>query len=89
MKPRKYILLISFGLILLTALLMSCSTTTKIANRSGSELWSANCGRCHNAPPSSTYSPEQWEVIGLHMKTRALITDIEKDKIVAFFKAGQ
>lgn len=75
-------------IIFITSVIIGCATMTNIADRSGSELWGQNCGRCHNSPPSSTYSADQWEVLVLHMKTRALITDVEKDKIVAFLKSS-
>lgn len=63
-----------------------CVTSEKIASKTGSQLWAENCNRCHNTPPSTTFSAEQWETIGLHMQSRALLTDQERDKIVAFLK---
>ncbi|MFL5787719.1 MAG: c-type cytochrome, partial [Flavisolibacter sp.] len=54
--------------------------------KSGAQLWAENCQRCHNTPPPNTFSQEQWETVGLHMQSRALITDTERDKIVAFLK---
>ncbi len=67
-------------------LLNSCKVSQKVAAKSGAQLWSENCQRCHNTPSPSTYSPEKWETIGMHMQSRALITEMEKDKIVAFLK---
>lgn len=64
----------------------SCAVSEKIEAKSGAELWGENCQRCHNTPSPSTFSPEQWETIGMHMQTRALLTDKERDKIVAFLK---
>ncbi len=61
-----------------------CSTSQKIEAKSGAQLWGENCQKCHNTPSPSTFSHEQWETIGLHMQTRALITNKERDKIVAF-----
>jgi len=72
----------------ITAIIIGCATTTKIVDRSGTELWGQNCGRCHNSPPSSTYSADQWEVLVFHMKTRALITDVEAKKIAAFLQSS-
>ena len=54
--------------------------------KTGSQLWSENCGRCHNAPGSSVYSSDQWEVLMLHMQTRAMIPDGDCQKIQAFLK---
>lgn len=71
----------------LTAVILnSCTASQKISMKSGAQLWSENCQRCHNTPSPSTFSPEQWETIGMHMQSRALLTDVEKNKIVEFLK---
>lgn len=66
--------------------LNGCMVNEKISMKSGAQLWSENCQRCHNTPSPSTFSPEQWETVGLHMQSRALLTDTEREKIVAFLK---
>jgi cytochrome c2 len=68
------------------AILNSCTVSKKVESKSGAQLWAENCQRCHNTPSPSSFSPEQWETIGMHMQSRALITDKERDKIVAFLK---
>jgi cytochrome c2 len=73
-------------IILLMAIFSGCAVSQKIEAKSGAQLWAENCQRCHNTPSPSTFSPEQWETVGMHMQTRALITDKERDKIVAFLK---
>lgn len=78
------ILVVSIGL--MTILLNSCTVSQKVANKSGAQLWAENCQRCHNTPSPSTFSHEQWETVGMHMQTRALLTQREKDKIVEFLK---
>ena len=67
-------------------ILNGCAASQKIQAKSGAQLWAENCQRCHNTPSPSTFSPEQWETVGMHMQTRALLTDTERDKIVAFLK---
>ena len=67
-------------------ILDSCTASQKISMKSGAQLWTENCQRCHNTPSPSTFSHEQWETIGMHMQSRALLTDVEKDKIVEFLK---
>ena len=67
-------------------ILDSCTARQKISMKSGAQLWSENCQRCHNTPSPSTFSHEQWETIGMHMQSRALLTDVEKNKIVEFLK---
>ena len=64
----------------------SCAPTKEIADKSGAQLWAENCQRCHNTPSPATFSPEQWETVGMHMQTRSLITDQERKKIVSFLK---
>lgn len=67
-------------------ILDSCIASQKISMKSGAQLWSENCQRCHNTPSPSTFSHEQWETIGMHMQSRALLTETEKNKIVEFLK---
>jgi cytochrome c2 len=81
------ILSLLVSLIVLTVLILnSCTVSQKVQSKSGAQLWTENCQRCHNIPSPSTFSPEQWETIGMHMQSRGLITDKERDKIVAFLK---
>jgi hypothetical protein len=80
---------LSIAAIVFTIVLMTtngCAVSEKISAKSGAQLWAENCQRCHNTPPPNTFSQEQWETVGLHMQSRALITDTERDKIVAFLK---
>lgn len=75
------------GFTLLMSIEMNgCKAGQKLTAKTGAQLWVENCRRCHNNPSPSTFSPEQWETIGMHMQTRALITEDEKNKIVAFLK---
>ena len=64
----------------------SCTASQKISMKQGAQLWAENCQRCHNTPSPSTFSPEKWETIGLHMQSRALLTETEKNKIVDFLQ---
>ena len=70
----------------LVAIFNGCAVSQKIEAKSGAQLWAENCQRCHNTPSPSAFSPEQWETVGMHMQTRALLTDKERDKIVVFLK---
>ncbi|GGA94526.1 c-type cytochrome [Puia dinghuensis] len=65
-------------------MLNGCAESQKVAAKSGAQLWAENCQRCHNTPSPSTFSHEQWVTIGMHMQTRAQLTEQEKEKIVAF-----
>jgi len=64
----------------------SCTVSQKVSAKSGAQLWAENCQRCHNTPSPSTFSAEKWETIGMHMQSRALLTDKERDKIIEFLK---
>jgi len=82
------VLTVLSAFIVIVLLLNGCAASQKIEAKSGTQLWSENCQRCHNTPSPSTFSAEQWETIGLHMQTRALLTDKERNKIVDFLKSG-
>ena len=88
MKKLIVISLMSATVGIISLLANSCAST-KLIEKSGNVLWSDNCGRCHNIPPSSVYNNEQWEIVGMHMKLRANLTEDETKKIVAFLKSGQ
>jgi len=70
--------------ILLIVIMNSCVESQQVRAKTGVKLWAENCQRCHNTPTPNTFSHEQWITIGMHMQTRAQITDTERDKIVAF-----
>lgn len=89
MKRTTIITYIIAGAILMTAFIYSsCSTSSVITEKSGSQLWSENCMRCHNTPTPSAYTDEEWETIGTHMRVRANMTEDEINKIVEFLKSG-
>lgn len=84
---RLMILTVSIlSIFILVFTLNACVTNQKIAVKSGAQLWAENCQHCHNTPSPNSFSPEQWETIGLHMQSRALITEKERIKIVDFLK---
>lgn len=86
-NKKKTILILLLVFIGLNGILLdSCAVSEKITSKTGVQLWGENCQRCHNTPSPSTYSPEKWETIGMHMQSRALLTETEKEKIVAFLK---
>lgn len=94
MKKIKPLYTLSLSLILLCSIVIiasinGCAPTKAIAAKSGVQLWGENCQRCHNTPSPATFSPENWETVGMHMQTRALLTNTERDKIVDFLKASR
>lgn len=86
----KRINLIISGLVVTVAaiiVIQSCAAS-KITDRGGAQLWAENCQRCHYTPPTTLYTNDQWEVIGTHMRLRAVLTDDEADKIIEFIKSA-
>ena len=80
-----FLALVSFAM-MASFSIIGCKASQQVSNKSGVQLWSENCQRCHNTPSPASFSPEQWETVGMHMQTRALLTDEERNKIVAFLK---
>jgi hypothetical protein len=39
--------------------------------KEGAKLWPVYCAQCHNARPGSEFSPAQWDIIMMHMRTQA------------------
>ena len=66
----------------------SCTPITVIQSKSGAQLWGENCQRCHNMPPPNIYSDSQWEIVGVHMKLRANLTQTEVDKVTKFLQSA-
>ena len=89
MKKYKIIAIICIIIGSMITLTQSCKVTESVSAKSGSELWSENCGRCHNAPAGSVYSAEHWDIIGTHMRMRAHITASETRKIVEFLQSAK
>lgn len=52
--------------------------------KSGAQLWSEHCGRCHNVRNPASYSDAQWDVAMLHMRTRANLTKDDYEAVRKF-----
>lgn len=68
-------------------LVNGCVESKAVAAKTGTQLWAENCQRCHNTPSPTSFSDEQWKTVGMHMQTRALLTNGERDKIVGFLQS--
>lgn len=77
-------IMIAGAVIVMSIIMNSCAQNQKIVTKSGAKLWVENCQRCHNTPSPTSFSHEQWVTVGMHMQTRAQLTDKEIDKIVKF-----
>ena len=58
------------------------------SGKSGTQLWSENCTRCHNDRSSASYNDAQWEVAMHHMRIRANLTAEEHQKILEFLQSA-
>lgn len=85
---KRNTIIIAVAMIFTTGLLIASCVSTKVTDKSGNQLWSENCQRCHNTPPSSAFTNTQWEVINTHMRQRAMLTEDEYKKITEFMQAG-
>ena len=85
---KKIIISTTLFVTVLVVVIQSC-VTAKVKDKSGSQLWSENCLRCHNTPPSSAFTNAQWEIVNTHMKQRAMLTDDEYKKILDFMQQGE
>jgi len=56
--------------------------------KSGAQLWGEVCNRCHLAPSPAAYNDTDWEIISLHMRVRANLTEGEINKIKEFLKSA-
>ena len=57
-------------------------------HKSGNQLWSESCSRCHNIRPPEYYSDAQWDIVVHHMRLRTNLTGEEQRKIAEFLKAS-
>lgn len=85
----KKVLFIIISIISFSLLLHSCKTgKNAIAEKSGAELWSEQCSRCHNMPDPTKYTDDKWETAAMHMKIRAGISDGEINLIKEFLQTA-
>ena len=86
---KKYINIL-YAFILITVIcsivISSCNVSQKIMDKTGTQLWGENCGRCHNAPGPGEFSKTHWDIIGTHMRIRTNITATEEKKIIEYLK---
>lgn len=84
------IILFAFLLILSlnTVVMSSCTVSKKVQDKTGTQLWGENCGRCHNAPGPGEFNGVNWDIIGRHMRVRAQITATEEKKIIEYLKSS-
>jgi hypothetical protein len=88
MKKIRSAHIIYLSVVIVAIFLYSCMVPKSILDKSGAQLWGENCQRCHNVPPPTVYTDDQWVVLIKHMKIRSNITSDEADKIRDFIQAA-
>lgn len=58
------------------------------SEKSGTQLWSENCMRCHNTRSPASHSDAEWAVAMHHMRIRANLTAAEHTKILEFLQSA-
>ncbi|MEO6832165.1 MAG: cytochrome c [Chitinophagaceae bacterium] len=84
-KKRLTALFVLGGIVIII-LSNGCVASKQISDKTGVQLWAENCQRCHNTPSPNSFSREQWKTIGMHMQSRSMLTNEERDKIVAYLQ---
>ena len=86
---KSFAILSIFVLIVLSGIIgiSSCAVSKKVQDKTGTQLWGENCGRCHNAPGPGEFSNTNWDIVGTHMRIRANITADEEKKIIDYLKS--
>jgi len=56
--------------------------------QAGAQMWSDNCGRCHNLRAPAEFSDSHWSVVVRHMGLRAPLTGQQQKMILAFLEAS-
>ncbi len=57
--------------------------------REGARLWPVYCAQCHNARPGSQFSPAQWDIITMHMRTQSIMPAKNMRAIKEFLKEAR
>jgi mono/diheme cytochrome c family protein len=55
--------------------------------RRGAMLWPVYCAQCHKPRPGSEFPPEQWSVIIMHMRSRAILSGEDARAILTYLQA--
>jgi cytochrome c5 len=52
----------------------------------GAKLWPVYCNTCHNARPGSDFSPTEWQMIMMHMRTQANLPAEDAKAILTYLE---
>jgi mono/diheme cytochrome c family protein len=57
--------------------------------RRGAQLWPVYCNTCHNPRPGGEFSPTEWNMILMHMRTQANLPPQDANAILEYLKASR
>ena len=57
--------------------------------RRGAQLWPIYCNTCHNARPASEFSPTEWTMILMHMRTQANLPAEDARAVLEYLKSSR
>jgi hypothetical protein len=57
--------------------------------RRGAQLWPVYCSTCHNARPSAEFSPNEWTMILMHMRTQANLPALDARAVLEYLKSSK
>ncbi len=55
----------------------------------GAQLWPVYCNTCHNARPGSEFSPTEWRMIIMHMRTQANLTPLDARAVLEYLRSSR
>jgi mono/diheme cytochrome c family protein len=55
----------------------------------GAQLWPVYCNTCHNARPGSEFSPAEWGMILMHMRTQANLTAYDARAVLEYLRSSR
>jgi mono/diheme cytochrome c family protein len=55
----------------------------------GAELWPLYCNTCHNARPAGEFSPAEWGMIIMHMRTQANLTADDAQAVLEYLRSSR
>jgi len=57
--------------------------------RRGAQLWPVYCNTCHNARTAAEFSPSEWTMILMHMRTQANLPAEDARAVLEYLKSSK
>ncbi len=55
----------------------------------GAQLWPVYCNTCHNARPGAEFSPAEWGMIMMHMRTQANLPANDARAVLEYLRSSR